>query len=249
MADLWLKAHPIAPTEGWTLEPAPSKRDWMDATYKKVAYHCLPLVMANQAGWVVGCPANFTATWNGKIDNNAVKIDYAPDSQHLSRTALSHFGSGIITFLLPWLFRTPPGYGLIVRGLTNTIKDNAVPLDGVVETAWSPYSFTMNWKIIRRNVPVYFKKGDPVCLLQPFPMDLLERFECAVEPFADSPPEIQKGHQDFAHKRSTSLQKAPQGEYIPHRDYYTGRHPDGVPGPAEHRQKFELKPFTPPTAG
>lgn len=229
MAELWIKAYPIASTDGWTIEPASSKREWMDATYKKVAYHCLPLVMANQAGWVVGCPANFTATWNGKIDNNAVKIDYAPDSAQHSRTALSHFGSGIITFLLPWLFRTPPGIGLLARGLTNYYKDNITPLDGLIETDWAPYSFTMNWKVTRRNVPVYFRKGDPVCLLQPYPLELLERFECAIEPYALAPMELQKGHADFAHKRTVSNQVAPQGEYVPHRDYYTGRYPDGTP--------------------
>lgn len=257
MPEMWLKAHPIAPTAGWTLEPASSKREWMDATYKKVAYHCLPLVMANQSGWVVGCPANFTATWNGKLDNNAVKIDFAPDSLQYRHIAASHFGSGIITFHIPWLFRTPPGIGLFARGLTNYYKDNIHPLDGLIETSWAPYSFTMNWKVIRRNVTVYFKQGDPICLLQPYPLELLEQFNCAVEPFASAPADIQKGHIDFADKRNSALQHAPTGEYVPQRDYYTGRYPDGCPAhyptgcpiphgePPEpkHRTKLDLKPF------
>src|SRR5262249_48000339 len=114
-------------------------------------------------------------------------------------------------------------------GPTNDIKDNAVPLDGLIETDWSPYSFTMNWKLVRRNVPVYFKKGDPVCLLQPFPLHFLEEFDCTVEPYPTAPGDIQKGHQDFAAKRNAGNAVAAQGEYVPPRDYYTGRFPDGTP--------------------
>src|SRR3712207_8402233 len=36
-----------------------------------------------------------------------------------SLPARSHFGSGILTWNLPFLFRTPPGYNLHVRGPAN----------------------------------------------------------------------------------------------------------------------------------
>ena len=35
------------------LEPAPIARDWMDAAPQRHPYRCLPLVIANQAGWVL----------------------------------------------------------------------------------------------------------------------------------------------------------------------------------------------------
>ena len=240
----------------------------MDETYQKIAYRCLPLIAANQAGWIVRCPANFTATWSGKIDNYGIRLAYAPDSAHLNHTALSHFGSGVLTFLLPWLFRTPPGFGLLIRGMTNEVKDNAVALDGVVETDWSPYTFTMNWKIVRPEVPVQFSKGDAVCMLQPFPLELLERFDCSFESYDALPAEVQKGFQDFVQRRSVAAAVAPQGHYETQRDYFAGRFPDGsaaryatcpvelhagardAAAPAgaearapEHRTKLDLKPF------
>ena len=76
--------------------------------------------------------------------------------------------------------------------------------DGVVESDWSPYTFTMNWKIVRPEVPVHFKKGDAVCFLQPFPLDLLERFDCSLESYDSLPPDVQKGFQDFVHRRSAA---------------------------------------------
>ena len=240
----------------------------MDATYQKIAYRCLPLIAANQSGWIVRCPANFTAIWSGRIDNYGIRLAYAPDSAHLTGTALSHFGSGVLTFVLPWLFRTPPGFGLLVRGMTNEVKENAVALDGVVETDWSPYTFTMNWKIVRPEVPVQFKKGDAVCMLQPFPLDLLERFDCSFESYDSLPAEVQEGFEDFVQRRSAASAVAPQGQYETQRDYFAGRFPDGSPAryatcPVEsragvgtealpsgddapaagHRTTLDLKPF------
>jgi hypothetical protein len=238
----------------------------MDETYQKIAYRCLPLIAANQAGWIVRCPANFTATWSGKIDNYGIRLAYAGDSAHLTATALSHFGSGVLTFVLPWLFRTPPGIGLLVRGPTNELKDNAVALDGVVETDWSPYTFTMNWKLVRPEVPVQFKKGDAVCMLQPFALDLLERFDCSFESYDALPADVRKGFEDFVHRRAAASALAPQGRYETQRDYFSGRYPDGssaryAASPVEpasgnpsdahgadasapkHRTAFDLKPF------
>ena len=51
-----LTAHVVRSTEGWTLEPAPLQRDWMDQTVSRAAYRCLPMAMANQAGWLIRCP-------------------------------------------------------------------------------------------------------------------------------------------------------------------------------------------------
>jgi hypothetical protein len=172
--------------------------------------------------------------------------------------------------VLPWLFRTSPGYGLALRGLTNEPKENAVALDAIVETDWSPYTFTMNWKLLRGEVPVRFEKGDVVCLVQPFALDLLEQFECSFEPVEAAPRELREGFDAFVNRRSANIAVAPQGQYESQRDYFAGRFPDGSPArypagtarPAEcpavdgtssealaepsprHRTSFELRPFT-----
>ncbi|HMZ02762.1 MAG TPA: DUF6065 family protein, partial [Burkholderiaceae bacterium] len=77
---------------------------------------------------------------------DALKFSFNPEDLGPNKGQItSHFGSGILTFSLPYLFRTSPGYGMLVRGPTNCAKDGAAPLDGIVETDWAPYSFTMNW--------------------------------------------------------------------------------------------------------
>ncbi len=189
-----LLAYTVSSTEGWTIEPAPGKRDWMDATGEKFAYRCLPLVMANQAGWVVTCPLNFKAVWNGKSGLTDTTIQFQDGEGPNVGQIRSHFGSGIITFSMPWLFRTSPGYGLWVRGPTNAqLKDNIIPLDGIVETDWTPYMSTMNWKVeclaTRRSSS---RKATRSRCWMPFPLGLLEEVEPEVPLSLDSDPQLQE---------------------------------------------------------
>jgi hypothetical protein len=69
---------------------------------------------------------------------------------------LDHCASGILTVSISYVFRTPPGYGMLVRGL--------------VETDWIESTFPMNWKITEPHRKAAFKKGDPLVFLQPYPL-------------------------------------------------------------------------------
>ena len=45
-----LKAYRIG-AHSFNIEPLSVKRDWMDATPEKHAYHCFPVTVANTIGW------------------------------------------------------------------------------------------------------------------------------------------------------------------------------------------------------
>jgi hypothetical protein len=55
----------------------------------------------------------------------------------------------------------------MVQGPINRPKDGIAALSGIIETDWSPYSFTMNWIITRPDTPVRFEKGEPYCHIFP----------------------------------------------------------------------------------
>ena len=80
----------------------------------------------------------------------------------------SQFGSGIVTFSPPWLFRTAPGWNLYVKGPSNRWKANCVALEGVIETWWLNYTFTINWKLVEPG-SVVFAKGESLAQLVPVP--------------------------------------------------------------------------------
>lgn len=169
--------------EGWQLRAAPPRRHWMDEHTH--AYHCLPLVVANQWGWQMLCPCDVRITWNGGSEPMDLTLDV--DLQ-FAPTIKSQFGRGIVTFSPPWLFRTPPGWDLMVKGPANRWKANCAPLDGIIETWWLPYTFTMNWKLIEPG-EVDFRKGESLCQLIPIPHATFEG-ATAVELPLESDPEL-----------------------------------------------------------
>jgi len=136
-----LIAYELDQTHDFELVVAPPGRDWMSATDQRFANRCLPLLMANQAGWLVFSKARFRVKWDGGSGVESVEINC--DNPNSAYRPTSHFGYGIVTWNLPFLFRTPPGYDLLVRGPANWVQCGMAPLEGLVETDWSPTTFTV----------------------------------------------------------------------------------------------------------
>ena len=138
--------------ESWQplIRPAEPTRPWMDATPDAFAYRCLPLNIANAHGWLILNTVPFLAEWNGDPGTDGVSITPTAAGPLL---ASSHFGSGVLTFSVNGLFHTEPGYDLMATGPFNSPKDAIHPLTGIVETDWSPFTFTMNWKFTRKGAP------------------------------------------------------------------------------------------------
>jgi hypothetical protein len=168
-----------------SLVPAARMRNWMDATNQRFANRCLPLLMANQAGWFVVSRHTVRAIWNGRDGLGDLRVEHLKGEPPYP--ALSHFGHGIMTWNLPYLFRTPPGYNLLVRGPANWPKEGAFPLEGLVETDWSCATFTVNWQVTRARHPVVFEEGEPICMLVPQRRGELESFRPALRRLEDDP--------------------------------------------------------------
>lgn len=237
---LQLTAYAVGPTEGWVLEPASPRRDWMDET-GGFAYRCLPLTIANQAGWIVRSPATFQAVWNGGPGIGDTALLVIPEDQRFENQILSHFGWGIITFSLPWLFRTPEGYAMWVRGPTNTPRNSITPLDGIVETDWASSTFTMNWRLTEPDKIVRFKKGEPICHLLPVRVADLERFSPEVQRI-DANPELLEQYKAWSASRGAFNDNPERKAGDWQKDYFRGETAEG--GKArEHRSRLKIRPF------
>jgi len=239
-----LKLTALRLAEGMELRPAALDRAWMETPGGRFAKRCLPLVIANQAGWELLNPAGFTAIWEGRDDLEAVKI--WPDGAAYPFWVTSHFGLGIVTWHIPYLFRTPRGYNLLVRGPANQPKDGIAALEGLVETDWAIATFTMNWKFTRAGHAVRFEAGEPFAMLVPTRRGELEAFTPEVRDIVSEPEtfdafqRFSKSRQDFlAMLKSSGAMASPGWQ----RDYMLGRDINGAPAPA-HQTRLHLSPFT-----
>src|SRR5690606_32375126 len=80
-----------------------------------------------------------------------------------------------------------PGIDLFVTGPLNRPKDGIAPLSGIVETDWSPYTFTMNWKFTRPNQRVHFEMDEPFCHIFPIGRGSLETVTPTIRKLSELP--------------------------------------------------------------
>lgn len=233
---------------GWTplIRPAPSTRPWMDATPESFAYRCLPLNIANAHGWEVLAPFGFEAEWNGGAETEAITV--FPDAgADPTRIAVSLFGQGVLTFHVEAIMRTPPGWDLWVGGSPNRQKDGIQPLTGVVETDWSPFTFTMNWRFTRPGHRVRFEALEPFCSLFPVQRGAVEGFEPKFVPLG-ADPETERRFREWSAARDAFHQrmrreppKAPADRWQKH--YYRGTDVTGEALAPDHRARLRARPF------
>ena len=234
--------------ESWQprIRPASGKRDWMDDTPERFAYRCLPLAIANAHGWEILSPCGFTARWNGGQGVEAVEIMVDEGASH-RRLPISLFGQGTITFHVEGILRTSEGWNLWVGGPPNAAKDGIAPLGGVIETDWSPYTFTMNWRFTRPNHWVRFEENEPFCFFFPVQRAALADVQPQLRPI-DEAPELKAEFEEWDHSR-TSFQKwveeakpsAPAEKW--QKLYYRGMRPGGKKGVPDHDTKLRLNGF------
>jgi hypothetical protein len=242
-----LTAYELFENHGLRIVPAEPGRGWMN----DLARHCLPMLIANSAGWHVLNNAWFRARWNGGDDNYGLEFEFkdrrmADTFAQALTTGVgvipgqpafpkSTFGLGVLTWTLPFLFRTPPGFNLLVRGPANEVKHGIAPLEGIVETDWTPAPFTMNWKFTKPDVWVTFEKDEPICMIVPQRRGELEQFQPSIERIEDADPELR---QQWENWRAGIKTNPPRGGY--QLDYFRGHTPDGNPAP-EHQTRLRLQ--------
>jgi hypothetical protein len=225
------------------LRVAQRARDWIEDLPDRFAYRCLPLAIANQVGWEILNPVAFTASWNGRTGLDAIKIRFHGESSPLIG---SHFGHGVLTFTPGYLFRTTKSHNLYVKGPANQPRDGIVALEGLIETDWAPFSFTMNWQFTRKRLKVTFEEGEPICNILPYPRHYAQKFEPDIKNLNENPKLYQqyvnwrderlKFNEDLKVEGSDAAKKGWQ------RTYMKGQNQTGNTF-AGHQTKMQMKNF------
>ena len=176
------------------------KRGWMDDTYNKHAYKCLPLTAANVHGWEMVLQQEVVVQWDG---GNAVPrvlsgemITHTVNGQEYERAVVIPSIIGIMSFATGWSMETPEGYSTWISGSPNYFVDGAVPLTATIPTSWWPDEWNMNWKITKVGEPVVFPEGMPFMFFQVYKDDLLSNVEFEVEHLCDK-PDLMKERQEY----------------------------------------------------
>ena len=94
-----------------------------------------------------------------------------------------------------------PVVGFLARSVRVLVETQVVvALEGLVETDWAPFSFTMNWQFTRKRQKVTFEVGEPICCIIPYPRHYLRKFEPTIKNLNED-PKLYKQYVDWRNDR------------------------------------------------
>ena len=151
-------------------------REW----FIEHAYHCLPLVVGNQHGFVLKSLYNFEVSWDGGNWPDSVKVNILDTEEyekyHNLQSIKSHFGMGTFTIQTPYQLRTPPQINLMTINPPNSFIDGLYHMTGIVETDNLRRDFTYNIRITRKDHIIKVNKGDFIGCIMPYPRHFIDKF-------------------------------------------------------------------------
>lgn len=233
-----IKIHTL-PGREIDISPSSVKREWMERTSNRYAYRCLPLNIANAHGWTIACESGFRVRWNGEDSLEGLEFECEDEA---NPPAISHFGSGILTFHIPALVTTEPGVSILATGPFNDPRAHVAPLTGIIETDWLPFTFTMNWKMTSSNQWATFEKGSPFCMIFPVRLAEIETYEVEIKSIADD-PDLHERYKTYSESRDDFIEKLNADDPETksrgwQKDYFLGR--SGKSKITTHRTNLKL---------
>jgi Family of unknown function (DUF6065) len=208
------------------------------------SFHCLPLVVGNQYGFVLKSMVTWRAVWNGgpNPQDTTITIDEGK-SETAMQIVSSHFGAGIITVQNRFSFRTPPGVNLMVLDPPNYFNYNIANLFGVIETDNLRRDFTFNLKIVKPGIEVQINKGDIISGVIPIPRYFVDDFELALASNHFSEETLDQEKQQFRkfaeHREQVDVHKPHQVGKL----YWRGVDADNTPFD-DHQKKLRPTGWT-----
>jgi hypothetical protein len=181
------------------------QRDWMDETYNKHAYQCLPMTFANVYGWEIQMEDDLVVQWDG--GQNPARILSGEYSSSGRLQAVSSI-IGMISIQMSWVIRTEEGYNTWFSGSPNYFIDGAAPLSATIPTWWWPDESQMNWKITKIGEPVVFKAGTPFCFFNVYKNSIMEEAEVSTSNLWDD-MELIQSRAKYGQMKSKNMQDNP----------------------------------------
>jgi len=194
------------------IRQASVRREWMDNTYNKHAYRCLPVTEANVCGWEIVLPHDVVFEWDGGTSVPRVikggTIERTIHGQSFTQRVAQQSIVGMATFSLGWVFKTPPGIHTWITGSPNYVVDGAVPLSASLASDWWPDEVNMSWILTKERTPITFPAGSALAFFNFYRPSLLEEAEFEVENLWDY-PDLTRARQAYSDAKTQKIQEQP----------------------------------------
>jgi hypothetical protein len=167
----------------FVVEPLSVKRDWMEETPDKHAYHCFPVTTANTVGWTLSCPEDISFIWNGIVDTtpDTVKILSGEKYCYTGR------GQGTLSFNTGIIFRSEKDISVLSITPQNYFYEDFEVMSSLISTSFLNVDFPLAIKAKTPNKEIIIKAGTPIATIIPISLTMLKEESIEIKNFMPDP--------------------------------------------------------------
>lgn len=160
------------------LDQLPMKRDWMDFTFDRHAYHCFPISLANRLGWGISFKEDIRFIWDGINDSTAGHVKVLSGGEYVH----SYRGNRTISFNTGFTFKSDENVTILTMPVPNQFIDGAQCITTLTSTSVMPGELAIAWMITSPNQEIVIPAGTPVAAILPISLTDIQSFEMVVKP-------------------------------------------------------------------
>lgn len=151
------------------ISPLTIKRDWMEETFDKHAYHCFPVSLSNGMGWGISYPKDITFIWDGISDSTDTHVKILSGQEYV----YTGRANATISFKTGLIFRTEENLSMMSMPTPNWPIDGVWPFTTLISTSFFKGEFPIAWRITRPNVEITIPANTPVASVLPISLSEL----------------------------------------------------------------------------
>jgi hypothetical protein len=186
------------PWSNMKITPMSIKRDWMDATSNKHAYHCFPVTNANVIGWNISCLEDISFIWNGINDQTGDNIEilqggdiadqsYDKDGTLVFKTNFMYTGRGqsSVSFNTGLYFKTREDLSLFTINPVNYFNNDFETMSSLISTSFLDNPLPLAIKARSANKKTIIKSGTPLATIIPISLGALNNSCIEINEYQD----------------------------------------------------------------
>lgn len=168
------------------ISPLTIKRQWMEDTFDKHAYHCFPVSLSNGLGWGISFPKDISFIWDGISDSTDTHVKVIKGSEFVSTSR----ANATISFNTNLVIKTDPGITMMAMPVPNWPIDGVWPFTTLISTSFFKGAFPVAWRITRPNVEITIPANTPIISIIPISLTELNNSEAILRNQTSLPPDF-----------------------------------------------------------
>lgn len=159
------------------------KRQWMEETFDKHAYHCFPVSLSNSLGWGISFPKDICFIWDGICDSTPDHVKVLKGHEYVSTGR----ANGTISFNTNLLIRTSEDLSMLAMPTPNWPIDGVWPFTTIISTSFFQGALPLAWKITKPNEEIFIPANTPIASIMPISLKNLNNSKAILKNISSLP--------------------------------------------------------------